>query len=128
LSASSTIEARFSGGACSAVSSGTCEIFIKNSSGSTLATGVLNSDDSGSTGYPGVAYVTIASNGSSNFTSQIYSGVGWWVLGATPSSGNFSTWEGTTSIDFTQNQTLYVVVRGNGGDFTLSQYQIIVNP
>ena len=128
LSASSTIEVKFTAGVCSGGASTSCQMYIKNSSGSTLASGTIGDDEISSTSFISTGWILISSNNAS-FTSQTYTGGVQWVYTAgTGAEGHGSSLEGTGAIDFSQNQTLQVVIRGVNGGFTLSSYSIVVNP
>lgn len=135
LNASSTIQfAFYMTSACSSGAnvSATCNIGIRNSTGDKylFPLNTISIDGNGETTYPATGQVVIGSNNSSTFSAQVFNG-----YAIDNDSGAVTAvydLNGIATMDFTQTQTLKVIletsVGASGGSFTLGGYSIIVNP
>lgn len=131
LNASSTIEVKFTADAClNTVSSGACYIALKTSTGAPLVNFVqINSDATSYTGDPAAGWITIGSNNSSTFSSQIYFGASQSAQEGTPTSFQVVNIEGTSNIDFTSAVTLRLVTKGDTNTTgNVRSISVVVNP
>lgn len=129
LTASSTIEVKAGNGTvCVSSSSGSGTVYLRDSSGNTLWSGNLSSDDSSNTGYGRMNDVVIVST-NSNFTAQRHITNSVSGTGATPTSVSAGTSGGTASINFASDVTLKMVVQNSGCDSTspsLGAFSVVV--
>lgn len=131
LNANSTIEFRYMMSACASASSGSGTVYLRTSSGATIASVAAVSDTSSNTGYSGTGTMVVTSNNSATFASQITTGSNITGIGATPTSVDIASIEASSAVDFTQQQVLYAVAQGSSCDSTapvLNSFSIIVRP
>lgn len=118
LNASSTIEVKLgSGNICASSGSGSATVFLRTSTGLPIWQGALTSDTSSVTGHGQTHEITIVSNNSATFASQLtIDNTATSVTTGGGESPTFNTVGGSAAVDFSQDQTLKLVLTNQSCD------------
>jgi hypothetical protein len=124
LSASTTIEARLAGG-CNdnGGSGGTCTVYLRDSTGVTLATTAFSQGTTNNEPFSGSFDVVATA-----LNAQTYLAVRNQVQQGTPTTGDFAAQTGTSAVNLGNALSLVVVVHSTNANVSLDRLSLIVTP